>query len=326
METHHDKIILFPKWRKVLEEESLNALKEKQYEKALVKLNKLLSYQVDNYELITGKLICLMELGRFEEAQNLCEDLLKEEDENYFHYVHIYLTILFQTNQYDLLMDQVEKEFDKKDIPKLQEEQFKQLYEISKKMNMDLAMEKESMFFKELFQAVQDNNYVEQWRQVEGLKELKAEPTDEIIQLLVNEYVHPVTKTAIIQWLKASDILKEVAVDKFGVRQFVVPSKLEQIEQSNLVQETLYQLRDIEQENPSLFQLLRKLLHDYAYVVYPIQPQKEDYIHIAKALKIIGEEYLSIHTKKFDDNSEKVHYYIDKIQLCESLYVSIIEG
>ena len=58
-----DNIILFPKWREMLEEESLQALKEKRYGTALKKLNKLIEHKVEDVEIFTGKLICLMELG-----------------------------------------------------------------------------------------------------------------------------------------------------------------------------------------------------------------------------------------------------------------------
>src|SRR5690625_7874970 len=99
-------VVLFPKWKTSLEESSLQAMKEKRYETALEKLDELLSYKVNHYEIIIGKIICLMELNRYNEAQNICEDMLQHKNEDYYHYLHIYLTLLFQTKQYDLLMEQ----------------------------------------------------------------------------------------------------------------------------------------------------------------------------------------------------------------------------
>src|SRR5690625_4141626 len=110
-----------------LEKESLQALKDKRFAEALYKLDKLLSYQVNNHEILIGKLICLMELGRYEEAQDLSEELLELHNDNYYHYVHIYLTILFQTNQYDVLMEQVEYELESEEIQIYIEEQYIQI-------------------------------------------------------------------------------------------------------------------------------------------------------------------------------------------------------
>ncbi|WP_068674534.1 M48 family metallopeptidase [Oceanobacillus sp. Castelsardo] len=321
-----DKIILFPKWKKELEKESLVALKEKKYDEALIKLDELINYHVDNHEIITGKLICLMELGEFNEAQNLCEDLLKLEDEHYYHYVHIYLTILFQTNQYNLLMDQVVYEFQKKDIPSLQREQFKQLYEISEKMNIDMNLEKEAILFEDLFKAVEENNFDEQWRQVEKLKSLNANPSNQIIELLVDDHVHPLAKTAIIEWLKGMEWMNEVEVSKFNVTLNVIPEELEWVKESEPIRATKVLLREIEQDNPSLYHLITKLLYDYTYVMYPIKPPKDDYIYIAEALELIGKEFLGITSNQTREYTEKLDEYIDKIKFSESLYQSIIDG
>src|SRR5699024_12350339 len=94
-----DNIILFPKWKTALEEERLQALKEQRYEDALKKLNELTGYQITNHEIYIGKLICLIELRGYDEAERLCESLIEYQDENYYHYLHIYLTNLFQTRQ-----------------------------------------------------------------------------------------------------------------------------------------------------------------------------------------------------------------------------------
>ena len=52
MSSRSENVILFPKLQKRLEEESLFALQEKRYEEALSKLNLLLSYHIDNHEIL----------------------------------------------------------------------------------------------------------------------------------------------------------------------------------------------------------------------------------------------------------------------------------
>src|SRR5690625_5739355 len=80
VQNRQENVILFPKWKTRLEDKSLQAMKEKKYEEALENLNKLLNYHVNNHEVIIGKLICLMELGRYEEAQDYCEEVLRSEE------------------------------------------------------------------------------------------------------------------------------------------------------------------------------------------------------------------------------------------------------
>ncbi|MGP4108397.1 DUF3196 family protein [Virgibacillus sp. L01] len=326
MQSNKENVILFPKWRTALEEESLNAIKEKRYEEALTKLDQLLSYHVDNHEIVIGKLICLMEMDRYEEAQDLCEALLKHKDENYYHYLHIYLTILFQTSQYELLMEQVEFEFESETVPDVIYEQFQQLYDMSKNMKNEIRNEKSSEYIGELLKAVEQENHVQQWRLVEQMRKINANPTDSIRRLLIENYVHPVTKTAIFKWLQEKSISDEVTINKLNKQLTLTPVNVPDISSHKTMKQTLLLINELEQKNPSLFQLVERLLYRYVYVRYPIMPNDRDIIHIAEALSKIGEEYLDIHTEDNKHLDEQVERYIEEIKMCEALYLTIIEA
>ncbi|MGJ9457123.1 tetratricopeptide repeat protein [Oceanobacillus sp. CF4.6] len=325
MESKSEKIVLFPGLKKTLEEESLKALQEKRYEEALGKLNQLISYHEHSHEIIIGKLICLMELGKHEEAQDLCEDLLHYKDENYFHYVHIYLTILFQTSQYSLLMEQVEAEFEKNNLPELLHEQFKQLYDMSEKMKLDFIVEESSSIIDELFAAVNQDNHIEQWRVVDQLRNMKAQPVNQVLSLLTNDHVHPVIKTAILAWMKDKHISDEVEIHKFNTSMTVIPFEIPYIKVNEIYKQILLVMRDVEQDNPTLFQLLEQLLYRYVYVIYPFMPSTEDIVDIAAAIKNIGNQYLHIQTTESGVSNAKVQHYMNEIRMCDSLYLSIIE-
>ncbi|WP_042223307.1 tetratricopeptide repeat protein [Oceanobacillus manasiensis] len=324
-QSEKENVILFPKWKDVLEEESVQALKEKRYEEALTKLDQLLSYHVRSHEIIIGKLICLIELNRHTEAQNICEELLTEKDEHYYHYVHIYLTILFQTNQYELLMEQVEYELEMGEIPPQMEEQFQQLYKMSSKMKADLTVERSSTHLSGLTQAVEEENHSEQWRILENLRQMSALPTKNIPQMLTDEKVHPVTKTVIIQWLAESDYDQDVSIHKFGRELTVIPSVLEKLEDITILHQAKSLLEETEQKNPTLFEMLEKLLFRYLYVQYPILPPSEEVFQLAEAIKHVGQEYLGIHMEEDAPQSDKMQQFSNEIKICDSLYLSIIE-
>lgn len=318
-----DNVILFPKWRKILEEQSLTALKDKQYETALNKLNKLLDYHVYDDEIYTGKLICLMELGRYQEAQDLCEELLLDVGENYYNYVHIYLTILFQTHQYDLLMDHIELEFTKEELPLQYRKQFKQLYDISKQMHLDMQAENSHRLFEGFFNYVEQENFSEQYRIIDSLRKTRNIPAQEILDLLHRDTIHPVVKTAIFRWLREIDYPESVRIHKMGYELKVIPKETEDIESSRVYNTVLEYLKEVEQDNPTLYRLLKTLLYRYLYVIYPILPDVNTYEQIAIALEEIGKEYFNIHTSR--DDIDHVSYIMEQIKLCEALYLSIID-
>ena len=323
MQKNEENIILFPTWRMRLEKESLQALKDKRFAEALYKLDKLLSYQVNNHEILIGKLICLMELGRYEEAQDLSEELLELHNDNYYHYVHIYLTILFQTNQYDVLMEQVEYELESEEIPLSIEEQFIQLYNMSEQMNIDLLKEKSTEYIIELAEAVNDRNYIRQWQLVENLRKMKVDPTETIIQYLVDENIHPVIKTTIFKWLQDKQMGIPIDVHKFNLDLTVKPNAIKSIRQHKLMKQVMFFISELEQENPTLFILLEQLLYRFAYVRFPIMPPSEDVINIASAVQNLGEQYLHIEAGK--EIHKNVLAYMEEIKMCESLYLSVIE-
>ncbi|MFC2948506.1 tetratricopeptide repeat protein [Virgibacillus sediminis] len=321
----NDNIILFPKWKFALEEESLKALKEKRYDEALAKLDQLLSYHVDNHEIIIGKLICLMELGRYSEAQELCEELLGYRDEHYFHYVHIYLTILFQTNQYDLLMEQVEVELEGESIPSALKEQFEQLYDMSKKMQNDLVIEDSKTHIGEFWQAVEEEDHRKQWRLVESLRKSNTVEPERLLKYLMEPKVHPVVKTSIFLWLQDAESSKEVTVHKLGQQITVVPNETGGIQVNGLAKQIGLLISEIEQKNPSLFHLLNDLLYRYLYVRFPIIPPYEDALQVAEALRTVGKEYLNVHNESVIKADPAVEEYMEEIKLCDVLYYSVIE-
>ncbi|ASK63042.1 hypothetical protein CFK37_13255 [Virgibacillus phasianinus] len=322
---NNEKVILFPKWKQTLEEDSLLALKEKRYEEALHKLDQLLDFQVNNHEIVIGKLICLMELDRYTEAQELNEHLLANKNENYYHYVHIYLTILFQTNQYKKLMEQVEYEYEAADLPGPMREQFQQLYDMSQKLNVEIEDDKHTEYISELREAVKEQNHAKQWRSIESLRKLQARPSLATEKLLVNDHVHPVTKTAIFLWLKDSGCDEDVHIHKLDMQAEINPSQITDIQANGTYKQILLLINKIESNNPTLYQLMEVLLYRYIYVRFPIMPASDDVEKIAKALTVIGETNLGVRTKSDTKPGHIVERYQDEIKLCETLYLSIIE-
>ena len=323
MQNKEDNLILFPKWREDLQEEGLLALKEKRYTEALPKLNQLIDFNVNSHEVMTGKIICLMELGQYDEAQTLCEELLTYKNENYYQYMHIYLTLLFQTNQFDTLLQQVDLELAEKEIPSIIAEQFQQLYQMGKQMKSDLMSERTVEYIEELTQVVESQNHVRQWQLIEDLRKMKVEPIKRIITYLKGETIHPVVKTAIFKWLQDKEVAQPIHICKLNLQMTTRPNEVKGIRNHLITRQVMFQINELEQKNPTLYILLEQLFYRYAYVRFPIMPPSTDIESISKALKVIGNEYLQI--KNNEQINSEVTQYITEIKMCEHLYLSIIE-
>ncbi|HLQ71280.1 MAG TPA: tetratricopeptide repeat protein [Bacillota bacterium] len=318
-----DKVILFPKWKETLERESLVALEQKEYSHALEKLNRLLEYNVWKHEVVMGKIICLMELNRYDEAQDLSEELLKHGSENYYHYLHIYLTILFQTNQYELLMEKVEAVLEDESVPPEMIDMFQQLYEMSKSMQHEMYLEQSHYYSRELTDAIHNADYEKQWHVIQELKHLKITPSKDMYTYLMSDDIHPVIKTAIFQWFQLSGVDELVEIHKEKGHITVKPVAFTALEEHSLTKQMVLLLGEQEQRNPTLYHLMEKMLYRYFYVCYPVLPNESELQKIAEALMILGENYLNEDQKQTDSNI--IEFYMKDIQLSEKLYLSIID-
>lgn len=331
MQRSSDKVILFPKWKQTLEQESLHALEQKEYKKALQKLNQLLAYDYQKNEIVMGKIICLMELHQYDEAQELCESLLKHKSayhdaEDYYHYLHMYLTILFQTNQYQMLMEQVEYALADESVPIEMTTMFQQLYELSKGMQYENNVQQFDQLVQELTEAVNNNDYGKQWRLIENIKPLKIAPPKEIYTYLMNNEIHPVIKTNLFQWLQQSGVEELVDIKKENSYLSINPTAIPPIKKHTIMKKMTLLLSDQEQKDPTLYHLMEKQLYRYLYVWYPILPDESELESLAVALSLLGENYLRGEPPEQATQSDgTVESYIHDIQLCETLYVSILD-
>lgn len=323
MQKAQEKLILFPKWRNQLEEESLIDLQERRFEEALSKLDVLLQHEEGNQEILIAKLMCLTELGRYDETIDLSETLLMEKDEFYYDFLQIYLTSLFQSEQYQLVMDRIADEISEPTLPSEMFDLLVQLDEMSEDMNEDVVNQQSAEHMEALSQAIDNDQYEKQWQLLENLRRIFAEPTVEIVTYLKDENIHPVIKTSVFKWLQDDEVCDEIKVSKFGDTITVIPDDIADMRESHLMKKVMDSLRELSQNNPTLYILLEQLLYRYVYVKFPIMPIEEDFPHVAVALQMIGAQYL--HEQPIHETDETVLHYIEDIKMCEALYLSVIQ-
>ncbi|MBM7554592.1 tetratricopeptide repeat protein [Thalassobacillus pellis] len=325
MKKRRGNVVMFPKWKTRLENEGLKAIKEKRYEEALESFEPLFEHNVASHDVVTGKLISLMELGKYESAEELCEYLMKHDHDNYYQYLHIYLTILFQTSRYEELVSLLDEVFQESDMPQQMRTQFWQLYEVSRKLIEDQSEQQGNHYVDEFFEGIGNNDIHKQWRSIIKLRKQNAKPyLEQFIELLNSDQVHPIIKTAIIQWFQEHNLDRNIEVTKFGFKHIVNPSKLKDVHSEYVMQQIQLRLGDMEQENPTMFEIVQKLLYRYLFVRYPILPTDEEVPNIVEALKQLGHEYLQLPVT-FSEKHEPITKYKEEIQICEQHYSLIMD-
>lgn len=317
-----DNVVLFPKWQARLERESFEALQNRRFEDALAKIEQLMQYNIDHHDIAVGKLICLMELGRYDEAEAFGESLLEKKNQDYYRYLFIYFNILLHIHDYEQLAHLIQRELKKSGIPGDIKQQLIELYHESLQRLEDYREERETELYEDLNKAMLQGKLTQQWRIIESLRENKSHPTKMIKDYLRLEHIHPMIKTALLMWLKDMNVTDDVTIKKLGLKTLLKPLDLPELTDADFYQEVLTLIQDIEHKNPTLFQLLEKVLYRFTYVRYPFFPPSEDAPFIAQALKTIAQPYLDDDAGEVDPHVEK---YVEEMKWCETLFLSVIE-
>ncbi|WP_082233679.1 tetratricopeptide repeat protein [Halobacillus massiliensis] len=321
MDKQNGEVVLFPKWKSTLENVGFNAVKEKRYTEAVESFMTLLNHEVASHEVITALLMSLIELGQYEKAEDLCQEQMKIEEDHYYQYLHIYITILFQDNRYQELIDLLDEVFETEDIPHQNRTQLWQMYEVTKKLLADAHKEESDQLEMDFEKAIRENELHKQWAAISQLKKQPL-PADLTLykELLKKNEVHPIIKTEMILWFRDMEMAETVTIKKFGSEIEIVPEKLNSFQSDYIIQQIQLRLGAIEQENPTMYEMVQRLLRNYCYVRYPLYPTEHEVDIIVEALKQLGYEYLQLPYEKVSDD-RRIHKYKEEIELCDQHYM-----
>lgn len=323
MQEDQKKIVLLPTVEKKLKENIIEALEEKEFSIALEMMEKLLHYGIGDFDLFDAKLLCLLELGEYDQAEDWCLKHVELYDENYYKYLHHYISILFQMKKFDRILQKTRKALKNDSLPADLRREYVDLYAMVMEIqNNDNKVEKTELL-KDFNQALTDNDPISQWRAIKSLTKLQVSPPEKIISSLKEEQIHPVVKTAIFKWLIDRKISDPIQVQKFNQKIEAIPTYFTTIEDHQLMKAVLLELKNVEQNNPSLFQLIEKLLYRYIYVYFPILPSSEEAKVFAEALFNVGLEHMQLKATK--KPSSPITHYMREIIITNKMYLEVIE-
>ncbi len=315
-----DRIIMLPKVKESLETKLYNYIANKNFTEALAVAEQLINHDVDEMNINLAKLSCLTELNKLDEAIIFIEKLLSKEDENYFTYFEIYIGLLYETNQFEEMM----RVIDEKEIPEELKEAFNELYRIAFQTNEKIKLASSKELLTELEVAINTNESLKQWNLINQLRKINIKPPEKIIELLKLASIHPVVKTTIFSWLRETQYSKEVKITKFEETKILIPSDTDSLTTHSAVIKTIFYLTNIEEENPTLYQMIEEMLIKYIYVNYPILYEEKEAQYVAEALEYLCKR--SLYGELNKNLSDIITNYMDNIEYCYKVYFEVIES
>lgn len=326
-QTSKDNIIPFPKLEERLLDRGMEALKDSQYKHALQIFNQLSEYNRDQYpEVEIGIVVCLLELGLYEDAKDKCERLLKEDVGDYFNIIQIYITILIQQSEFSEVVTLLETLFEEERIPPEHAEELFHLLEFSRKsIENNIDQEIPIVYIDDIAQQLLNGSIEEQ---LQVIQKLRNEPAlikiiDTIKLVLENDKSHPIIQSMLLHLIMERQINDIFVINKFQRTMTVKLSDLKNIFDQSFTVEVLNILDDILGiENPTLFDNVKQLWERYLFAIYPFQPEVQQARSWAAALHKLGYELFGI---DISDHELKAIYDVNN-KVVASAYKQLVEA
>lgn len=271
MKKKNRNIIPFPNLRERLLEKGLDALQAKQYEKALRFFDEANELKPNDPEVELSIVVCLFELGEWEEAKRRCQRLLYEQKGDDVQLLQIYLSILIQLQQYAEVEATIQEALQKRPLSPTVREHFVQLLQFSQRMSQRLHPFLDD---KEIRRLLESDHVADQLKAIKHLENDTIVPFLPIVkQYLINESNHPMAKTMMLRLLTVKNINEAVTVSKFGKTMTVIPAQLDESAETGFAINVLKQLEHtLANDSPSLYETASHIWLRYVYMLYPFLP------------------------------------------------------
>lgn len=289
-----DNVIVLPGTRDKLVEMGIHALQKKNYKEASRFLTKALHFSEEpgDDEIQMALLLALYECGQYDEAKELCEEMLQTGSGDYYDVMDLYISILFHMKEYQHACITLSALCGENQIPSDKKDHFEKLLQISRKMASDsVENEYQSDLAPKLF--YEDETLEQQTLKVAEIVQWNIAPyLDELIDIIGDAHSHPFLKTLLLNVLREKGFDKEIYVRKFQFTKRMIPDQLEDVFQMPYYKQVMNKLEEaVSQSNPILFSQITELVNRHFFLLYPFEPEFSIDTWVACTLQLACEYY-----------------------------------
>ncbi|MDE5412409.1 tetratricopeptide repeat protein [Alkalihalobacterium chitinilyticum] len=319
-------VIPFPGVGEKLVEKGMASLKEKRLQDALDDFQQALKYDQSHPQARYGVVLTYIELGQLDDAVAESKRMLQEGIGDYFDVLQVHVSLLVQLACYEEVVTMLEAVLVEGKVPSNQAETLYQLLHFSRQMSEDGPIiedtvinlqEKEEEPPIEQLNLLEDPDVKKQWAAIQKLKKHNhPHVLEKYLEYLKDEEKDLVLKTFILQSLKDKNIEDQVEIRKLDQVKYINPQELNDLFENPFGQKVAsiitYQL---EQDNPSLKDMVLQLWWQYLFALVPFLPQPQDENIWAGAVHLVVIESLG---GEFDENEISNLYNVNVQELVKA--------
>ncbi|MDE4083840.1 tetratricopeptide repeat protein [Planococcus maritimus] len=276
-------VIVFPTTVTRLLSEGMTSLKNEQYADARDKLYQVLVYEPDHAAALGGYAYSLYELGEFEEALEVVQELLRVGPIHYLETMELYISILMQVKQFEEAEKMIEVLIEENVLPKERLEQFHQLRDLNERIAESAASAKRETGQFGLDQFLPLSASEQEQRVTELPKEAYPAMKKQLIELIRHPEVDWVAKSYLLLMLREQQVSGTVRVEKFHYKNELAISELPDPLKDERLLGIRKRLEEALEKEPAKLQMVMELVDRHIYLLYPFFFEEFEEAEIAEA-------------------------------------------
>ncbi len=322
-----DNVIQFPNLERRLVEKGLEYLHQKKFLEAISLLEQAICLEPFNSDSQMGLLLAYFDAGMVDKAKQLVGKMLFEGIGDYFEIMNLYLMLLVQVHKYDEVVSVLEELFVSERIPKERFENFNRLLHFSRRM-LETPIEKENDHDELTHQELNLQQYQDPGSQMSFAAELNERNIlpflKELTEYLQSNEGRTFFKSLILNVLKEHLYDQPVVVQKFGRKITVIPKTLTSLNDNQQLKDITEVIgQKLENEDPILYDHIKKLVERQFFLLYPFKLEPEDVFIWAAAYHALGNEYYGNHDTG-DELIDEYHVSLADLKRADS-FIRMIE-
>ncbi len=262
-------VIVFPTTVDRLLTEGMTFLKQENYEDARDSLYQVLTYEPEHAAGLGGYTYCLYELGEFEEALEVCRELLQVGPIHYLETMELYISILMQVREFAEAEKMIEVLIEEKVLPEERLEQFHQLRELNERIAVNASSEKvdASLYAIENFLALHPS---EQEQLILSLPTTSYQALKKkLVAIVEHADADLLTKTYILFMLSQEKIEAQIRIQKFHYDGVFTITELPDPVNDRRIRKISEIMAESLAKDPTRHELVKELFERHIYLLYP---------------------------------------------------------
>lgn len=275
-------LVVFPGTLERLVQEGYTYFERAQFAEAVTCFEQVLVLDPFHDEVMGPYAYALYEEKHYAKAKEITEQLLQEDDYDTIEWIELYLTICIQLREYQYVAMEIERLLAEEAVPEHALKKFLYLKELNERLvHKYQEFEQNDVRLLSFAQFFELSSY-EQQNELVRISDVGGRSFP-LLREIVEQSSAPFVQTNALLLLKEHGDREALTVEKYGMKQQIVPNSLSHPFENDKVQRVIERVENMLEKSPSLIEFTFAMIQKYSVAAYPFRWDGYDVEQIAIA-------------------------------------------